>query len=201
MRMALSLQATLQPSEDAPEYEPEDELVRAAQTDLTAFAKLYRHYLGTVYRYLRSRTSSDEDAADLTQQVFLQAFSALPGYEQRGLPFAAWLFRIARNAALNAKQRSRDNTYWDLMPETLQMAGPSDLEAEVIQQEAVEKLRTVLMELAPDRRELIVLRFVAELSVHEIANVLGKNEPAIYKQLTRTLDALKRRYKEAENGR
>lgn len=201
MRMALSLQATLQPSEDAPEYEPEDELVRAAQTDLTAFAKLYRHYLGTVYRYLRSRTSSDEDAADLTQQVFLQAFSALPGYEQRGLPFAAWLFRIARNAALNAKQRSRDNTYWDLMPETLQMAGPSDLEAEVIQQEAVEKLRTVLMELAPDRRELIVLRFVAELSVHEIANVLGKNEPAIYKQLTRTLDALKRRYKEAGNGR
>ena len=201
MRMALSLQATLQPSEDAPEYEPEDELVRAAQTDLTAFAKLYRHYLGTVYRYLRSRTSSDEDAADLTQQVFLQAFSALPGYEQRGLPFAAWLFRIARNAALNAKQRSRDNTYWDLMPETLQMAGPSDLEAEVIQQEAVEKLRTVLMELAPDRRELIALRFVAELSVHEIAHVLGKNEPAIYKQLTRTLDALKRRYKEAGNGR
>ena len=197
MRMALSLQAVAQPSEDA----PEDVLVREAQTDPTAFAKLYRRYLSTVYRYLRSRTCSDEDAADLTQQVFLHAFSALPGYEARGLPFAAWLFRIARNAALNAKHRSRDNTYWDLLPEALQMAGPLDLEAEVIQQEAMEQMRTALMELAPDRRELIVLRFVAELSVHEIANVLGKNEPAIYKQLTRTLDALKRRYKEAENGR
>jgi RNA polymerase sigma-70 factor (ECF subfamily) len=197
MRVALSLQIASELGEDV----PEDELVRIAQSDATAFAMLYRRHLNTVYRYLRSRTCSDEDAADLTQQVFLQAFSALSEYEERGLPFASWLFKIARNAALNAKLRGRDNVCLDLLPEALQISQTRDLEAEVIEQEAVEQLRAALMELAPDRRELIVLRFVAELSVHEISHVLGKNEPAIYKQLTRTLDALKRRYKESGNER
>ncbi|HET7037020.1 MAG TPA: sigma-70 family RNA polymerase sigma factor, partial [Thermomicrobiaceae bacterium] len=84
---------------EAAAAEEEAALVAAAKVDGAAFAALYRRHRGPIYRYLRARTRCDEDAADLTQQVFLKAFEALPRYQERGLPFAAWLFRLARNAA------------------------------------------------------------------------------------------------------
>src|SRR4051812_38705252 len=77
----------------------DDALVAAARESSEAFGDLYRLYLPRVYRYLSTRTASPEEAADLTQQVFLRAFHALPGYRAKEAPFTAWLFRIARNAA------------------------------------------------------------------------------------------------------
>src|SRR4051812_40918795 len=85
----------------------EADLVQAARREPAAFEPLYRYYLSPVYRYLRLRTASDEEAADLTQQVFLRALAALPDYRSKGLPFSAWLFRIARNAAIDAHRRQR----------------------------------------------------------------------------------------------
>ncbi|HEY7355449.1 MAG TPA: sigma-70 family RNA polymerase sigma factor, partial [Ktedonobacterales bacterium] len=72
-------------------------LVAAAQADPAAFDALYQRYLARVYRYLRAHVGSDDEAADLTQQVFLKALDALPRYRPRGAPFAAWLFQIARH--------------------------------------------------------------------------------------------------------
>src|SRR5688500_13466750 len=82
-------------------FEEADEraVVRAVRHAPAAFGALYDRYYARIWRYLRARLGSDDDAADLTQQVFLQALDALPRYQERGLPFAAWLFRIARNAA------------------------------------------------------------------------------------------------------
>ncbi len=85
----------------------DDQLVAAAQADPALFAALYRRYLTRVYRYARARVPTDEDAADATQQVFLQALDALPSYRARGVPFSAWLFRIARNATIDAHRRRR----------------------------------------------------------------------------------------------
>jgi hypothetical protein len=77
----------------------EAELVELARTNLEAFAELYRRYVDRVYRYLCTHVESDDDAADLTQQVFLRALQAMPAYRDEGKPFRVWLFRIARNAA------------------------------------------------------------------------------------------------------
>ncbi len=85
----------------------EVELVQKAKTDPTAFDLLYHRYVLRIYHYLRLRSPSDEDAADLTQHVFVLALDALPKYQERNLPFAAWLFRIARNAATDAYRRER----------------------------------------------------------------------------------------------
>ncbi|MDQ2741914.1 MAG: sigma-70 family RNA polymerase sigma factor, partial [Chloroflexota bacterium] len=79
-------------------------LVRIVQTDPDAFGELCVRYSGRLYSYLRARTQSDEDAADLTQQVFVKAFNALPRYRERGLPFGAWLFRIARNLLIDVQR-------------------------------------------------------------------------------------------------
>ncbi|HEY7416489.1 MAG TPA: sigma factor, partial [Ktedonobacteraceae bacterium] len=76
------------------ETDGEAALIEAAKTNPAAFEPLYQRYKGRVYRYLFFRLRHEEDAADLTQQVFLKALSALPGYRIRNIPFAAWLFRI-----------------------------------------------------------------------------------------------------------
>ena len=111
----------------------------AAQADAAAFAVLYTRYLPRVYRYLRVRTPGDEDAADLTQQVFLQAWRALPGYQARGVPFAAWLFRIAHHLATDAYRRQRRPTLaWDALPVEAQPPADTDLEAAVLHQEALD---------------------------------------------------------------
>src|SRR4051812_21675624 len=81
-------------------------LVAAARRDPAVFTQLYHAYLARVYTYLRVRTPTPADAEDLTQQVFLQAWAALPEYHDRGVPFAAWLFRIARNLAVDSVRRA-----------------------------------------------------------------------------------------------
>ena len=118
-------------------------LVRAARQEPSAFAALYDRYLGRIYAYLRARTNNDEEAADLTQQVFLQALDALPRYREGRVPFAAWLFRIARNVAIDSHRRRRTSVAWDLVPEALQPVAAHDLEAGVLQREDIARLRGV----------------------------------------------------------
>ncbi len=174
----------------------ESTLAERLAVDPEAFGDLYRLYLGRVYRYLRARTSTQDEAADLTQQVFLQALDALPRYRNRGVPVAAWLFRIARNVATDAHRRRKITVDWDHLPDALQPQQPQSTEAEVVSRESLTQLRILLSNLDPDKRELLALRFVAELTVREIAEVVGKKPAAVHKQLTRTLQRLKEHYRD-----
>jgi RNA polymerase sigma-70 factor (ECF subfamily) len=179
--------------------EPADEAGRiaAAQVDPAAFAALYRRYLPRVYRYLRARAPVLEDAADLTQQVFLQALDALPSYRPSGAPFAAWLFRIARHVAIDADRRRRPALDVAALPEALHPADDREPEAIILRREALAHLGALLRRLDPEKRELLALRFGAGLSATEIAAVVGKRPEAVKKQLTRILHALKEQYREA----
>jgi RNA polymerase sigma-70 factor, ECF subfamily len=166
-------------------------LVAAAQRDPRAFGVFYDRYATQVYRYLRSRTPSDDEAADLTQQVFLRALDALPRYRQRGVPVVAWLFRIARNLATDAHRRRRVTVTWDLVPESLQPVEERGTEESVLRREELYELQRLLLQLAPEKREVVVLRFMAGLTAREVAVVIGKSEAAVHKQLARTLRELK----------
>lgn len=177
--------------------EDETALIEAAQRDPAAFAALYQRYLARVYRYVRARTHSEEDAADMTQQVFLKALDALPHYRPWGIPFAAWLFQIARHSVTDAYRRRRDTTSWDALPEMLQPGVEHGPEATILRQEALAYLQALLTQLDPSKRELLALRFAAGLSAPEIALVVGKSPAAIKKQITRILHALKEDYHEA----
>ncbi len=172
-------------------------LIEEAQANPLAFDQLYQRYLARVYWYLRARSESDEDAADLTQQVFLQVFHALPGYQQRGLPFAAWLFQIARHVVADKYRRHRATLSWDALPVTLEAAGDEqDPESVALQQERLAHLRMLLAKLDAGKRELLALRFAAGLSSSQIAAVLGKSPAAVKKQLTRIIASLKEQYHE-----
>jgi RNA polymerase sigma-70 factor (ECF subfamily) len=172
----------------------DDALVRAARADPGAFAGLYHRYLDRVYAYLRARTATAEDAADLTQQVFLQALAALPRYRAAGGGFAAWLFRIARNVAADWHRRRRATVTWDLVPEALQPDAGLGVDASLLRQEDLARLRALFAALDPQTRELLVLRFAARLTVAEIAGVLGKSEAATQKRLYRIIQTLKEQY-------
>ena len=167
----------------------EPELVRRAAVDANALAALYQRYVARVYRFLRVRCSSRDEAADLTQQVFLKMAEALPRYRERGAPFAAWLFRIARNAAIDRARRQR-TVPWDSLT---QAAAPDDVEAWVLDRETRARVGALLAGLPSDERELLSLRFAAGLSSREIAAVVGGSEAAVKKRLTRTIQRLKER--------
>lgn len=168
----------------------EVELVRRAAVDAAATAVLYQRYVVRVYRFLRVRCSSRDEAADLTQQVFLKMAEALPRYRERGAPFAAWLFRIARNAAIDHVRRHRVTVPWHSLT---QAAAPDDVEAWVLDRETRVRVAALLAALSTDERELLSLRFAAGLSSREIAAVVGGSEAAVKKRLTRTIQRLKER--------
>ncbi|MGI8916525.1 MAG: RNA polymerase sigma factor [Chloroflexota bacterium] len=160
----------------------------------SAFEDRYAQYLPRIYRYLYARCGNAEDAADLAQQVFLQALTARHPYREGSVPFAAWLFRIARNLAVDAQRRRRPQVAWELVPEALQPVASDNPETAILQQEAATRLHALLLRLALDKRELLALRFAGGLTCREIGLILGKSEDAIKKQLTRTLAALKEDY-------
>ena len=171
-------------------------LVQAARADPTAFDPLYQRYLTPVYRYLCLHTANEEDAADLTQQVFLQALQALPKYRERQLPFAAWLFRIAHNLAIDTYRRHRPTIAWDWLPEALQPDSGADPEVMVLEQERLRQLRQLFDRLSQDKRDLLALRFGAGFTAREIAAVVGRREEAVQKQLVRIIGSLRKELKE-----
>jgi RNA polymerase sigma-70 factor (ECF subfamily) len=179
------------------EREPDDaSLVEAARVDPTAFAPLYERYRDRVYWYLRTRTVSTDDAADLLQQVFLQALDRIDQYRPQRGPFVAWLFGIARHAAGNHNRRRRSTVSWDLVPELLRPISDDDPESEAVHKESLTRLSDVFASLDRDKRELLVLRYVVGLSFAEIGPIIGKNEAATRQQVSRLLRSLKEHYRE-----
>ncbi len=174
----------------------DEEAVRAAQADPTAFGLLYHRYRQRIYAYMCARTQSADDAADLTQQVFVQALNALPHYRTRGVPFAAWLFRIARNAAtdFHRAHAQRPTVAWDDVPEAQHPSDDHDLDSSLLHVEDLSRLRSLLAGLDPHVRDILTLRFAARLSIAEIAAVVGKSEAATQKRLFRTIRTLQEHY-------
>lgn len=178
---------------DVSEVDDDRTLVEAAQAEPTAFAAIYHRYANRMYVYVRSRVSSEEDAVDITQQVFVKSFKALPTYKVSSAPLGAWLFRIARNAIVDHQRRVRPMTDIDAVPMILREtgAGPEEL---AVKSEEVERLRAALMKLDRKKREVLALRYGGDLRIREIAQATGRSEEATKKQLSRALKSLRQNY-------
>jgi RNA polymerase sigma-70 factor (ECF subfamily) len=185
----------MEDNQRSPQRDPneldERRLIEAARTDVAAFAGLYDLYVDAVFGYLRTYSESDEDAVDLTQHVFVRALEALPRYRDHGVPFRAWLFRIARNAATDTYRRRKRTLPWDHVPESLHPFSLSDPESIALHREALNGLRVLVGQLPPEKQELLALRFAGEMTSGEIALVLGRNPAAVQKELVRVMHLLK----------
>jgi RNA polymerase sigma-70 factor (ECF subfamily) len=168
----------------------EETLVQQARGDPAAFEVLYLRHRDQIYRYLRARTPSENDAADLTQHVFVQALERLHQYRSRKGSFAAWLFAVARHAATDFHRRHHTTVDWECVPAALHPVDTHDVEIDAVKQETLARLDQLLGALSTAKRELLALRFAGELTIAEIAVVTGRSPEATRKQLARTLRTL-----------
>lgn len=180
--------------------ESEAELIARAKKDPEAFGALYERYVAQIYRYLYYRTSNLQDAEDLTARTFYRALRGLPRYQDRGLPFAAWLYRIAHNAVANwLRDRSRKPVVALEAAATVtsREREPPDT---VEDQEEQERLLEVVHCLPPERQELLILKYVEGMSNAQIGAVMGRTEGAIKSLYHRTLVALREQLMAEESG-
>ena len=174
-------------------------LVRAAASgDREAFADLYERYLERVFRYFYYRLGHKQEAEDLTEQVFLKAWQALPSYDQRGTPFLAWLYRIAHNLLIDYRRTKREAASLDDVPE-LPQGGDGALDPVMARAEARE-LSAAVARLSPLEQSVVTLRFVAGLEHREVAAIVGKSEVATRAIQSRALARLARLLGAREEG-
>ena len=167
--------------------DPDLPAVLAAQADGAAFATLYRRYLDRVYGYAFYQLGDHHDAEDVTERIFLAALRALPDFHDQGSTFRAWLFRIAHNTIANA-HRSRARRRTEPLPDDFQRAAPNaDPAGQVALADELREIRRVVAEMPDDRRQVILLRFVDDLSTAEIAEVLDRSPGAVRVLLHRSL--------------
>jgi RNA polymerase sigma-70 factor (ECF subfamily) len=159
--------------------------IEAAQKDPSRFAALYEEHFERVYAFVLRRVPDRSQAQDLTAEVFQQALAALPRYEWRGVPFAAWLYRIAGNAiadhhAASARERTA------MPPEE-----PPVDEIAAAEQRAV--LFRLVLELPAEQRRVIEMRFANERSIRDVAQEMGRSEGAIKQLQWRALQTLRQK--------
>lgn len=161
---------------------------RAQFGDTTALTALYEHYNSDVYRYLFYRVGRPQLAEDLTTEVFIRMMEHLPRYRPTNVPFRAWLLRIARNLVIDHVRKMNVRDHVDL-DETM----PSDHvgpETAVEYNLTIERLQHALQRLTAGQCDVIILRFVADMSVKDVAKILNRSESAVKALQARGIEAL-----------
>ena len=169
----------------------DSELVEYAKDDKAAFGEIYERYLEKIYNYIYYRTGNQQDAEDLTAKVFYRAMAHIENYVDKGVPFQAWLYRIAHNLVANFhrdKGRRKIIPLDDYVALTLRSEGP-ERQAESTAQE--ELLMDAIRRLPADRQQLIILKFIEQKSNQEIGEIMGRTEGAIKSLYHRTLLSLR----------
>ena len=166
-------------------------LVLRARTDSNAFGELYQRYVKKIYSYIYYRTGNAHDAEDLTARVFHRALQHIETYVERGLPFSAWLYRIAHNLVANWH---RDRTRRKVIPlDEFVAAGlrTESPDSDSEQQEEYDELLAAIRRLPEERQQLLILKFVDKLSNVEVGAIMDRSEGAIKSLYHRTLQALR----------
>lgn len=176
-----------------PDYESlsDSELIALSRTDQDAFGQLYERYVKKIYNYIYYRTGNQHDAEDLTARVFYRAMSHIENYTERGVPFQAWLYRIAHNLVANwHRDRGRRKVIPldEFIASGLRSDSP-DKHAE--DEEEREHLLRAIRRLPEDRQQLLMLKFIEQLSNAEIGVIMDRTEGAVKSLYHRTLIALR----------
>lgn len=160
---------------DARQLEAERRLIEASQRRPRRFAQLYERYFDRIYAFALTRTNDRAAAEDVTAETFRQALEHLPGFEWRGIPFSAWLFRIASNAATDHLARTARQA------ELVESAERQDTswEMRVIEVETRARLFKLVRRLPKDQRAVIVMRFGEEKSIRDVATAMRRSEGAV----------------------
>jgi RNA polymerase sigma-70 factor, ECF subfamily len=178
---------------DGQNYSTADDstLVAMAREDRAAFGELYERYAKKVYSYIYYRTGNHHDAEDLTARVFHRALVHIQTYVERGLPFQAWLYRIAHNLVANwhrDRNRRKVVSLDEFVAARLRAEAP---ESATEAQDEQDRLLEAIRRLPEERQQLLVLKFVDRLSNQEIGEIMDRSEGAVKSLYHRTLLSLR----------
>ncbi|HCU79821.1 MAG TPA: RNA polymerase subunit sigma-24 [Chloroflexi bacterium] len=173
---------------------PKDDaiLVENAQRNPEEFGVIYERYVHKIYTYIYYRTGNVHDAEDLTTTVFMQAMNHLPRYTNRGLPFSAWLYRIAHNLVSNWYRDQKRREDANIESKKLTSNPKDNPDSVTVTNEETEMLLEAIRSLPADRQELLILKFVERLSNKEIGKMMRRSEGAIKSLYHRTLMTLRK---------
>jgi RNA polymerase sigma-70 factor (ECF subfamily) len=172
---------------------------RARQGDTQAFSFLYERYITRIYSYIFYRTGNAHEAEDLTSRVFHRALNHMPHYDNRGVPFSAWLYRIAHNLVANWHRDNSRRKEVPLEDYTQQPHRAQAPEARLVDSQEMEDVLKAIRRLPPDRQQLLILKFVEGMSNAEVAVIMRRSEGAIKSLYHRTLLALRDELQKKEN--
>ncbi len=173
------------------EFNEEEVLSSASRGDREAFGVLYEHYIERIFNYVYYRTGNLHDAEDLTARVFQRAMNHIRNYTDRGVPFSAWLYRIAHNLVANwHRDRSRRQ---EIPLNDLPVVPSKDdrPEATLVRSQEQDALLKLIRQLPPERQSLLILKFVEDMSNAEIGLIMGRSEGAVKSLYHRTLLSLR----------
>jgi RNA polymerase sigma-70 factor (ECF subfamily) len=154
----------------------EREVVQLARTgDQQALADLYDLYFPRIYRYILARTGNTAEAEDVTEEVFVRVLGAIGGFQWRQAPFAAWIFRIARNQLVSHARKNGARPQQTSLSPSIADPGPDPL-SRVEDRLSVDQIFDMARDLPKAQREVLWLRFAADLSVSDTARALGKQQ-------------------------
>lgn len=165
-------------------------VVRAKAGDHGAVTQIYERYAAPIYRYIYFRVGEAELAEDLQAEVFLRMLEGIHRYEERGWPISAWLYRIAHDRTVDTMRRRRNRKQIPLEVWGGSCDGP---EKAVGTQLDYEELNRTLNDLTDDQRQVILMRFMSNMSVQEVAQTLGRTEGSVKALQHRGLQSLARR--------
>ncbi len=171
------------------EIAAERQIIEASKKDVQAFGKLYDRYFEGIFEFIYRRTDDEELADDLCSQTFVKALENLKRYEFRGLPFSAWLYRIATNEVNRHFNKKKRNRVFSLEEERVKELIESD--EQEFTQEHLDQLKQVLNELPTGTMEILELRFFEGLSFKEISYVLNIGESGAKMRLYRAIEKLR----------
>lgn len=174
-------------------------LQKAAVGDEQAFGILYERYVTRIYNYIYYRTGNVHDAEDLTARVFYRAMRHIHNYNDRGLPISAWLYRIAHNLVANWH---RDNSRRKEIPlEDMLLGSGEDFhpEQELLISEEQQRLLGIIRNLPEERQQLLILKYIENLSNAEIGQIMDRTEGAVKSLYHRTLLSLRKEFTTISN--
>lgn len=173
---------------------PQDLLLKAKQGDTEAFGRLYELYFTPVFRYIYLRVREQETAEDIAQQVFLKVFKVIGDYQEKGRPLALF-FTVARNKIIDHWRKKREARLDEADSLDAFPAEDENLAEKIDGASAGKFLEKTLAVLGEEQREVIILKYVSELSNKEIAALTGKKEEAIRQMQCRALKKVREEMK------
>lgn len=168
-------------------------LIAQAKKNIEAFEELYDWYLPRIFGYILNRVGHREEAEDLTSQTFAKVLANLPRYEERGISFGAWVYRIATNTIIDRSRKKKEYIMDpDIIRECVSGEKITSPEEDMMLMQNSEALRSCLSHLKAEHQSVLALKFFEELDNGEIAEIIGCRPGTVAVKVHRALKALKK---------